>query len=66
TNIGASNASTAPCSRNGPTPAPTAPRTSAQPASNSGCTPTITTAATPHSAASHQPTSYLTSAVRTP
>ena len=44
-----SNASTGPCSRNGPTPAPTSARPNAQPPSPTGSTPTITTAATPHS-----------------
>ncbi len=48
-----SNASTALCSRNGPTPAPTPARTSASPPSPSCCTPTITTAATPRSQALH-------------
>src|SRR6266508_5553639 len=60
-----SSASTAPCSRNGPTPGPTPQRPSAPPASPTGSTPTITTAATPHSTASHQPTSYPTCVDRT-
>ena len=56
-----SNGSTAPCSRNGPTPAPTPPRPNASPPSRAGSTPTITTAATPHSRASHQPAACPTS-----
>jgi hypothetical protein len=48
-----SNASTAPCSTNGPTygPAPATPN--APTPWQTSCTPTSTTAATPHSAASH-------------
>ena len=61
-----SSGSTAPWSRNGPTPDPTDQRPNAPPASTSGSTPTITTAATPHSRASHQPTSYPTCVDRTP
>jgi len=49
-----SNASTGPCSTNGPTPGPTAAKPNASPPSPRGYTPTITTAATPHSAAPHQ------------
>jgi transposase len=41
------NASTALCSTNGPTPAPTDQKPSAAKRSRSGCTPTITTADTP-------------------
>lgn len=41
-----SNGSTAPCSRNGPTPALTCLRPTAVPRSPTGCTPTIITAAT--------------------
>ena len=48
-----SNGSTAPCSRNGPTPASTAQKPNASPPTPTGSTPTITTAATPHSRASH-------------
>ena len=46
-----SNASTAPCSRNGPTSAPTAQKPNDGDASTAGCTPTTITAATPPSAA---------------
>ena len=60
-----SSGSTAPCSRSGPTPSPTAPRPNAPRSSPTGSTPTITTAATPHSAASHQPTSCPTCVDRT-
>ena len=60
-----SNASTAPCSRNGPTPSPTARGRTRRRSSPTGSTPTITTAATPHSAASHQPTSCPTCVDRT-
>jgi hypothetical protein len=42
-----SNASTAPCWRNGPTPAPTAQKPNDAKRSPAGCTPTITTADTP-------------------
>src|SRR3954451_17834703 len=61
-----SNAATAPCSRNGPTPASTAQKPNEQPPTTPGSTPTITTAATPHSPASHQPTSCPTCVDRTP
>ncbi len=48
-----SNASTAPCSTNGPTPAPTGQTSNAAKRSPAGSTPTITTADTPHSQANH-------------
>lgn len=42
------NATTAPCSTNGPTPSPTPQKPNAAPPCRPGCTPTITTADTPH------------------
>jgi transposase len=45
--------STAPCSTNGPTSAPSPPTPNAPQHYRSGCTPTTTTAATPRSAANH-------------
>ncbi|GGS98595.1 hypothetical protein GCM10010270_83240 [Streptomyces violaceus] len=48
-----SNASTAPCSRSGPTCGPTPATPNAPTPWQTSCTPTTTTAATPHSAASH-------------
>lgn len=48
-----SNASTAPCSTNGPTCGPTPATPYAPQPWQTSCTPTTTTAATPHSAASH-------------
>jgi hypothetical protein len=49
-----SNASTAPCSRSGPTPAPTPATRSGKPPIRLGCTAITTTAATPPSAATHR------------
>jgi hypothetical protein len=48
-----SNASTAPCSTNGPTSGPTPATQNAPPPWQTSSTPTTTTAATPHSEASH-------------
>src|SRR3954468_10598750 len=59
------NASTAPCSRNGPTPVPTAARPPAVRPSRSGCTLTTTTAATPRSEATHPRPASPTSVVST-
>ncbi len=50
-----SNASTGPCSTNGPTPGSTAAKPSASPPFPSGYTPIIITAATPHLGAPRQP-----------
>jgi len=62
---GKSNASTAPCSPNGPTCLPT-PATPNEPQrSHPSCTPTTTTAATPHSAASHPSPASTTLRVNT-
>ena len=47
------NASTAPCSTNGPTPSPTPATSTAPRPYPPGSTPTTTTATTPHSAANH-------------
>ena len=48
-----SNASTAPCSTNGPTSGPTPPTPNEPPPWQTSSTPTTTTEATPHSQASH-------------
>jgi hypothetical protein len=61
-----SNASTAPCSRNGPTPRRTAATPTASAISPPGCTPPITTAATPRSAANHRQAASTTCQVSTP
>ena len=61
-----SNASIAPCSTNGPTPAPTARRPNDAKRSPAGCTPTITTADTPRSRANHPPAASPTSQGNTP
>jgi hypothetical protein len=49
-----SNASTAPCSTNGPTSGPTPATPSAPPPWQTSCIPTTATAVTPHSAATHR------------
>lgn len=54
------NGSTAPCSRNGPTPGPTSARANEQPRSPRSSTPTITTEATPHWPATPSQTAYPT------
>ena len=61
-----SSASTAPCSRSGPTSASTAARRLAPPPLRAGCTSTIITAATPPSAASLRSAVSPTSRMITP
>ena len=60
-----SNASTAPCSSSGPTPAPTNQRPNGEQPCPPGCTSTTITATTPHSVATHPPAASLTSVDRT-
>ena len=61
-----SNATTAPCSRNGPTPEPYRLRSRTRRRfRRPGSIPTITTEATPHSKVSHQPAASPTSLVTT-
>jgi transposase len=61
-----SHGSTAPCSTNGPTPAPTPQKPNGAPPLTPGCTPTTITGDTPHSKASHPQAASPTSPGITP